>query len=141
MTKNKELPRIIYYYRTFCGLQKILQKPCYVTHIHLSSIHFGLNTDKSPYIHLNDFTPTNPKFDSVWKELEEAAKYNITTILMVGGAGGAFNNLFSDFDTYYPLLKGLITEKSWIKGIDLDVEEHTSIEDIKMLINRLVQDL
>ena len=31
-------------------------------------------------------------------------------------------------------------EKSWIKGIDLDVEENTSIENIKMLINRLVKD-
>lgn len=31
-------------------------------------------------------------------------------------------------------------EKSWIKGIDLDVEEHTRMEDIKMLINQLVKD-
>ena len=31
-------------------------------------------------------------------------------------------------------------EKSWIKGIDLDVEEHTSMTNIQMLINRLVKD-
>ena len=31
-------------------------------------------------------------------------------------------------------------EKSWIKGIDLDIEESTSIDNVKMLINRLVKD-
>jgi len=59
---------------------------------------------------------------------------------MMGGAGLAYKEFFSDFNTYYPLLKKLITEKSWIKGIDLDVEENTSIEYIQMLIDRLVED-
>ena len=27
MTTNKELPRIIYYYQTFCGLQKFYRNP------------------------------------------------------------------------------------------------------------------
>ena len=66
--------KIIYYYQTFNGLQKILYQNTPVTHIHLASIHFGYN-DNSPYIHLNDFPPSNPKFDNVWKELEEAEKY------------------------------------------------------------------
>ena len=43
--------RIIYYYQTFTGLKPILNKDI-VTHIHLSSIHFGTNSDNSPYIHL-----------------------------------------------------------------------------------------
>ena len=96
------IPKIIYYYQTFNSLQPILYQATPVTHIHLSSIHFGNNLDNSPYIHLNDYPPNNKIFDSVWKELSQAEKYNITTILMVGGAGGAFTNLFSNFDIYYP---------------------------------------
>ena len=59
---------------------------------------------------------------------------------MVGGAGLAYQELFSDFDTYYPQLKQLIIEKSWIQGIDLDIEESTTIDNIKMLINQLIKD-
>ena len=31
-----------------------------VTHIHLSSIHFGINNDGTYYIHLNDYPPNDP---------------------------------------------------------------------------------
>ena len=53
--------RIIYYYQTFVGLDKIL-KESVITHIHLSSIHFGKNEDGSPYIHLNDNSPDDKIF-------------------------------------------------------------------------------
>ena len=46
--------RIILYYQTFTSLKPILRKPVYVTHIHVSSIHFGTNPDSSLYIHLNN---------------------------------------------------------------------------------------
>ena len=45
--------RIIFYYQTFNGLKDILHEDTKVTHIHLSSTHFGLNNDNSPY-YLND---------------------------------------------------------------------------------------
>ena len=39
-------PKIIYYYQTFIGLEKILnQSPKVVTDIMISSIHFGSNLD------------------------------------------------------------------------------------------------
>lgn len=138
-------PRIIYYYQTFNGLKNILYQDTPVTHIHLSSIHFG-TTDTSHYIHLNDYSPYDKRFDQVWKDLLNAKKYNIKTILMVGGAGGAFGTLFSNFNTYYPLLRDLIINKNKneneniIQGVDLDVEEYTNIEDIKMLIRKLKED-
>ena len=60
---------------------------------------------------------------------------------MVGGAGGAFNDLFSNYKTYYPLLKELIEKKrNIIKGIDLDIEEEVDIKDVKMLINNISKD-
>ena len=61
--------RIIYYYQTFIPLSLVLFANPYVTHIHLSSIHFGVNNDNIPYIHLNDYPPNNSKFDVVWEDL------------------------------------------------------------------------
>ena len=99
--------KIIYYYQTFTTLKPILVKDTVVTHIHLSSIHFGVTDDsnKDPYIHLNDNHPDDPIFDNVWKELDEADKLGIEIILMIGGAGGAFAKLFSNYNVYYNLLK------------------------------------
>ena len=131
--------KTIYYYQTFVGLDKMLTHIQDIDVIIVSSIHFGKNTDK-PYIHLNNNVPDNKIFDELWLQTEKASVEGCKIMLMMGGAGLAYKELFSDFDTYYPLLKQLIIEKSWIKGIDLDVEENTSIENIKMLINRLVQD-
>jgi hypothetical protein len=134
------IPKIIYYYQTFKTIQPII-KNSFVTHIHLSSIHFGTNQDKSPYIHLNDYPPNDEKFDTVWKEIEEAKDNGIKIILMMGGAGGAYTDLFSNFETYYSLLKKLLEEKKdIISGIDLDIEEYVKLEDVKMLINRIVED-
>ena len=66
MTETK---RIIYYYQTFNGLGPLLSlksQPC--THIHLASIHFGVEKDgKTPYIHLNNNHPNDPVFDNLWK--------------------------------------------------------------------------
>lgn len=135
------MPRIIYYYQTFCGLDKILYKNTPVTHLHVSSIHFGNNNDGSPYIHLNDNSPNDKKFNSLWNNLKNAKNNDIKIILMVGGAGGAYGKLFSDFDTYYNMLKQLILDKKdIIDGIDLDIEEEVDIKNIIMLIKKLLDD-
>ena len=94
-------PRIIYYYQTFLadGLKDILYPNSPVTHIHLSAIHFGnnnTNNNKVPYIHLNDYTPDNVRFQQVWKDLKKANDLGITVVVMLGGAGGAFDYLFND---------------------------------------------
>ena len=102
----------------------------------VSSIHFG--KDKSGHIiFLNDNIHI-----ILFNDYD--LSYTIRSGLHLVNDGWCWftlqRQLFSDFDTYYPLLKKLIMEKSWIKGIDLDVEENTSIDNIKMLINRLVRD-
>ncbi len=130
--------KIIYYYQTFCGLGDILNKSTNVTHIHLSSIHFGIDNNKK-YIHLNDYDPYNSRFDNLWKEIKIAKDLNIKIILMVGGAGSAYNTLFSDFELYYNMIKNLIIDKN-INGIDLDIEEIVELDKIIMLINRLYVD-
>ena len=135
------MKRIIYYYQTLCGLDDILNiEDTVVTHIHLSSIHFGLNSNKSPYINLNDSPPDSPCFNSMWTDIAKAKKKGIAVVLMVGGAGGAFTDLFNNFDVYYELLKKTIEDHPDISGIDLDVEEPATLDNIKMLINKIRTD-
>lgn len=131
--------RIIFYYQTFTGLKSVLHKNTKVTHIHLSSTHFGVNNDNSLYIHLNDYPPNNGIFDNVWLEIKQAQELGIKVVLMVGGAGGAFSELFRNFETYYGFLKKLIIEKN-LDGIDLDVEEFVNLNDIQMMIKRINAD-
>lgn len=135
-------PKIILYYQTFCGLDKILNTNSTknITHIHLSSIHFGIDNKNLKYIHLNDNSPYDKIFDNLWIELEKANNLGIKIILMIGGAGGAFTDLFSDFEFYYNLLYKLIKNKNIIKGVDLDIEENVKLDNVKMLINRINKD-
>ena len=132
------MTKVIYYYQTLNGLDKLLDNG-YATQINLSAIHFGTNNNQ-PYIHLNNDDPHDPKFNNLWNQLDQAQKQNMKIVLMVGGAGSAYQTLFSDFETYYQLLYNLIKDKPVITGIDLDVEELVKLEDIKMLIKRIRSD-
>ena len=106
-----------------------------------NSIHFGKNEDGSPYIHLNDHTPDDPKFDECWKELKTVSDRGVCVMVMMGGAGGAYNDLFSNYDTYYGLLKEFISNHSdVIKGLDIDIEEGVEINDVKKLIQNIHDD-
>jgi len=133
--------RIIYYYQTFNGIQSILTQNTKVTHIHLASIHFGTDENNNPYVHLNNNNPNDKIFDSVWEDIKKAKQLGIKIILMIGGAGGAFQDLFSNFDTYYSLLKELLLEKKdLIDGVDLDIEEQVSLENVEHLILQIKKD-
>jgi len=132
--------KTIYYYQTFVGLHDLMNHVQDIDVIIVSSLHFGKDKNNKKNIFLNDNLPYDPIFNDLWLETEKLSVQGCNIMLMMGGAGFAYKELFSDFDTYYPLLKRLITKKSWIRGIDLDVEENTSIENIKMLINQLVRD-
>ena len=132
--------KIVYYYQTLIGLDSLLKNNCKtITHINVSSIHFGKNEDNTNYIHLNDNDPNNKYFDILWKQCLEASK-NCKIYLMIGGAGCAYETLFSDFESYYKLLYDLLKSKPFITGVDLDIEEIVNIEDIKMLMRRLKKD-
>lgn len=130
--------KTIYYYQTFVGLEKALTHIQDIDVFIISSIHFG--NDQYPIIHLNDNSPDDIIFYDLWTETEKASSNGCTIMLMIGGAGGAYKNLFSDFETCYNLLYELLREKTWINGVDLDIEENASIDDVKMLINRLIKD-
>ena len=131
--------KTIYYYQTFCGLEKLYPHVQDIDTIILSSIHFS-SYKNDPYIHLNNYDPESPIFDSVWIELQKLYEQGVEILLMVGGAGGAYKALFSDIDTYYPLLFKLLRKQKIITGIDLDIEESVDVNDVKKLINNLIND-
>tara|TARA_B110000971_G_scaffold12407_1_gene11614 strand:- start:1243 stop:2088 length:846 start_codon:yes stop_codon:yes gene_type:complete len=133
--------KICYYYQTFNGLDKLLDNPLNVDTIIVSSIHFGSNKDGSPYIHLNDLDPSDKTFDLVWEQTKTLAQtYNKEITVMLGGAGGAYNDLFNNYNIYYPMLVKTIKDRIWITGIDLDIEEYVKLEDVKKLINDIHRD-
>lgn len=133
--------KFIFYYQTFStSIKPVLYPGTPLTHIHLSSIHFGKNWNGSLYIHLNNLSPYDASFDNVWKEMEMASAQGIKVMLMIGGAGGGYASLFSDFTKYYSLLHQLIKDKPFIAGVDLDVEEPVEMSDIQKLIYHLKHD-
>lgn len=127
--------KTIYYYQTFVGLDKLLTHAEDIDVVIISSIHFGKSK-----IFLNDNNPNDKLFDKVWYQTENLHNRNTTILLMIGGAGGAYNNLFNDFENNYNLLKELLEQKTWIDGIDLDIEESVDINNVKMLMDRLIND-
>tara|TARA_B100001093_G_C26844215_1_gene1021978 strand:+ start:117 stop:959 length:843 start_codon:yes stop_codon:yes gene_type:complete len=141
------MPKAIFYYQTFydndnnfISIKPVIYEGSPLTHIHLSSIHFGFNNDSSRYIHLNNRTPNNQYFDKVWQDIKFAKSKGIKIIAMIGGAGGGFSTLFRDYKDFYPILRDFLREYSIIDGVDLDIEESCRLSDIKDLINSIVKD-
>ena len=48
--------------------------------------------------------------------------------------------MFSNYSVYYPLLCDLLNNKKIISGVDLDIEEDVTIENVKMLIKNIKSD-
>jgi hypothetical protein len=120
--------KTVYYYQTFCGLQNISD----TDKIIVSAIHCGQGN-----IYLNDKLFDDKTNDSLWYQLENANKNGIEILFMLGGAGGAYKNLFDDYELYFPKLMKCILDKPFINGIDLDVEEEV---DYFKLLN-LIKDI
>lgn len=146
---NKNSKRIVIYYQTLIDLNPLIslikeKQQQILTHITLASIHFGINQNNEPYIHLNDDLPSSGKFTKVFSQLNEIKKIEgkpIKINLLIGGAGTAFNRLFSDYNCYYNLLKKSVqTSLNFVDGFNLDIEEDVDINDIIKLVNNLKSD-
>lgn len=111
-----------------------------VTHIHLSSIHFGVEPNGRPYIHLNNLPPNHPNFNDVWCDIEQIQHQGVEIILMIGGAGGGYSTLFQNYNACYELLIKLLRSKPYITGIDLDIEEPVELTDVQRFIRDIKRD-
>ena len=132
--------QLIFYYQTFISLKPLFDNNTLPTHIQISSIHFGKDENKNSYIHLNDHPPNSPIFNSMWKEIEIAHNLGVKIKLMIGGAGLAFQEMFSNFNLYYEMLKNVLKSHPYICGIDLDIEENVDLNNIIKLVNTLKTD-
>ena len=95
--------KTIYYYQTFVGLHKLMTHLQDIDVINISSIHFDEDKNGQKNIYLNDNLPDDKIFDQMWMETQDCYNQGVTIILMVGGAGGAYENLFKDFHIYYSI--------------------------------------
>lgn len=128
--------RLIGYYQTFDPQLDFSQLfSAGLSHVHLASIHFGIEDDGQAYIHLNDLAPTHPHFDYVWKQMAEFKQCGGTVMLMIGGAGDGYTPLISSRNGQVCqalLIELLDAKKDVVDGIDYDVEQ---IVDLAALVS------
>lgn len=107
-----------------------------LTHLNLSSFHFGYDSNNQPYIHLNNIDPGQ---STVWPAMQQAQKAGCKVLAMLGGAGGAYGQLFSNYSAFYGLLKQTLQTYN-LDGVDLDIEESVTLTDVQKLIKDLRKD-
>jgi chitinase len=134
--------RVVVYYQTqyyndvYVSPKAMTDNDTGVTDVLVGAIH--LNGDGTT--HLNDHPPADPRFDQMWADLHAMQAQGVHVSAMVGGAApGTFQRLDTEFDTYYPRLKDVITTYG-LDGVDLDVEENMSQAGINRLIDQLTTD-
>ena len=145
-----ELPRLVIYFQTthdsnnnpISMLPLINEKHIALTHLIVCSFHVNANS----VIHLNDYPPDDPHFDTLWAEAAVVQASGVRVMGMVGGAAaGSFSTQTLDsknstaFELYYGQLHNLIV-KYGLQGMDLDVEQSMSQSGIRRLVARLYKD-
>ncbi|KIK52935.1 glycoside hydrolase family 18 protein [Collybiopsis luxurians FD-317 M1] len=131
--------RVVVYYQTqYQDNKYISPSPLISVASHLIIAAFHLNDDKT--IHINNDPPDDASFIPMWRDVARMQGSGIKVMAMLGGAcQGSYKNLSKDFDTYYGLLSSCITEYR-LDGIDLDIEESESLDDLVKLIQNLRAD-
>lgn len=112
-----------------------------ITHLMLAAIHLN---DKPGDITLNDDHPGHERFGQLWEEALAARSRGVVVMGMLGGAAkGTFTRLDGTdterFESYYTPLRDLVRSLP-LDGLDLDVEENTTLAGIVRLIDRLRAD-
>lgn len=142
------LPRLITYYQThhdpagkpISVLPLLTQSGISMTHVILAAIH--INEDPNA-ITLNDNSPNDPRFQTLWAELRILQASGVRVLGMLGGAAkGSFQRLDGNhdmFERYYMPVRNLIRARG-LDGLDLDVEEEMSLGGVIRLIDRLRAD-
>jgi len=143
------LPRLVLYHQTFHNseghpvsvIPLITEQNIALTHLIVCSIHINLGG----VIHLNDYPPSDPRFDILWDEARLLADSGVTVMGMVGGAApGSFEKNTLDgnlttFEHYYGQLVDMIATYR-LQGLDIDVEQSMSHAGIVRLVTRLAAD-
>ncbi|KXT17199.1 hypothetical protein AC579_328 [Pseudocercospora musae] len=144
-----EGPRVIIYHQTHHGpndgppvsLLPLITNSTGVTHVIIAAIHLN---DPAGNITLNDNPPSHEKFNTLWSEVAWLQASGIKVLGMLGGfAKGSYERLDGDdlekFESYYVPLRDMIRHHR-LDGLDLDIEEPTSLPGTIRLIDRLRAD-
>lgn len=139
--------RVIYYVTSFTNLDPLVKgaQLGYITHSLIALFHLGYDdeTNKTgPYIHLNNNVPSAPMYDTLWSTVATLKSYGICVMASMGGGGvGDFGNLFSNYNTFYPILRDTLLKYEF-QGLDLDIEESSvTTANVQQLINNLRRDM
>ncbi len=133
--------RVIGYYQTFNNNVNFSQLcAAGLTAVHLASLHFGLEPDGQPYMHLNNLYPLDPALDFVWDQMGAVKASGGKVMLMIGGAGGGYSTFL---DPHYTsactalLLNLLNVKRDTVDGVDLDVEEPVNLDALLSVVSVL----
>lgn len=142
-------PRVIVYYQTHhrpdngqpVGLLPLLSNNTGITHIIVAAIHVN---DPPGNITLNDDPPDAARNNTLWSEIAWVQGSGVKVMAMLGGAAkGSYHRLGGEddarFESYYAPLRDLIRRHK-LDGLDLDIEEETSLPSTVRLIDRLRAD-
>jgi hypothetical protein len=125
MEHNK---KVIFYLNTYNNEIKIYNT--YASHIHFGYFHFS-----NLKLYLNKKNPNDAYFNEMWFDLGISNEKNIKCIMVLN-----VKYIENDYNIYYNRLKEFIKTNTIIKGIDLDIENKISLENIKKLINDIKRD-
>ncbi|KAK4625603.1 uncharacterized protein CLAFUR5_05713 [Fulvia fulva] len=142
-------PRSVMYVQTFrttsggkLSLLPIVEQNTRATHIYLAATH--INEDPNG-ITLNDHSPDDAMFDSVWSDVATLQQRGVKVMMMLGGAAaGSYPRLCSGSngavsETYYTPLRDVLRRHK-VDGIDLDIEEQVPYTCPLNLLRRFYQD-
>ena len=140
-----EGPRVILYHQTHhlpdsekaVSLLPLITNNTGITHVIIAAIH--INEDPGG-LTLNDLAPDHEKFNTLWAEVAWLQASGVKALGMLGGAAkGSYSRLDGDveqFERYYGPLREMV-KKHNLNGLDLDIEEETSLMGVTRLIDRL----
>ncbi|KAK4506319.1 hypothetical protein PRZ48_000049 [Zasmidium cellare] len=142
-------PRVIVYHQTHHGpndgppvsLLPLITNGTGVTHVVVAAIHLN---DPPGNITLNDHPPDHERFNTLWGEVAWLQASGVKVLGLLGGAAkGSYERLDGDdtarFESYYVPLRDMIRRHRF-DGMDLDIEEPTSLPGTVRLIDRLRAD-
>ena len=127
---------VVFYYQTTTDVGTLLESgvPMSSVVVYVSSLHFCGRT-----LLLNNAPPDAQPAD-LWANVDRLRAAGATIMVMLGGAGGAYEALFADFEPCYGALLSFLRARPFIAGIDLDVEEGVGLDPVCGLLRRLAAD-
>jgi hypothetical protein len=127
-------------------IRDLVELPTGLTHLYVAAWH----VNGARNVTLNDLPATHPVNDAFWREIRAVQARGVKVLAMLGGAArGSYDQLKLRGDDYlkhyHPMLERYLPLMVLLKhygfdGIDLDVEEHMTLEDVRRLINRVRAD-